>query len=136
MSLKYSSRSAPVSTVHWFSTELLSGSNGQRTHLSRCRRANDVESIKVTDVWGQFSDFGGRVYFELAATSKAEAGLICTLEMWSGANLYETRTVTVSSKDLKRGQTLEVSFAVDSEDKLMALSQRGNRMRDIVDLKM
>ena len=51
MSLKYSSRSAPVSTVHWFFTELLSGSNGQRTHLSRRRRADDVEIIFI--IWGE-----------------------------------------------------------------------------------
>ena len=122
-----------LGTTIW---ELLSGSNGQRTHLSRCRRANDVESIKVTDVWGQFSVFGGLIYFELVATSKAEVGLVCKLEMWSGAKLYETQTVTLRSEDLERGQTLEVSFAIDAEDKIMALVQpEDTRMKDVVDLK-
>ena len=94
-----------------------------------------VKALSVTEVWGEYSDFGGIIHFELVPTSKAELGVVCKLEMWSGAKLYETQTITLRSEHFVRGQVIEVDFPVDAQDKIMALIEGVELTKNLVDLK-
>jgi len=94
-----------------------------------------IKALKVTEVWGEYSDFGGIIHFELVPTSKAEPGVVCKLEMWSGAKLYKTKTLLLLPKYFKRGQVIEVAFTVDAQDKIMALIEGIERTENLVDLK-
>ena len=89
-----------------------------------------VSALEVTEVWPQrLLAFGGTIYFELAATSKAEVGTSCELQMWSGTKAYDTVYVTLTSRDLEKGSVLTVSFDVDGRDKVWALLKREEKLR-------
>lgn len=93
--------------------------------------------LEVTEVWGiSLGLLGTRVNFEVVATSEAEVGGRCELQMWSGKKAYEAKSIVLKSSDLKRGATRTVSFDVDGQDKISATVRNGEELSDVVRLEL
>ena len=88
--------------------------------------------VKVTEMWGLEAGFlGGIVYMELVPTDRALPGRIYHIKLWSGEKQYGYRCVEFSQQ---RVQTL--SLGIPGNDKIWALSARGELLADIFTVKV